>query len=289
MAPFFLKYVKKPTIYYCQQPPRTEAILKIVSKAIQKDKKSLKDKIFYTIDKRAYKRELKIDKQNTFSAKYILANSYFSRESILKTYGLNSFVSYLGIDTNIFKPIKTRNEDFVLSVGTCTPSKGHDFIIRSLSLIEAKIRPNFVLVSNVSDIEWENYLKELAIKCNVNLEIMKLIEDKQLVELYNMANIVVYAPYLEPFGLVPIESMGCGTPVVGIKEGGVRETVIHNETGLLTERDENQFAEAVKKIMKNESKLHKMSRNSLEIVNKLWTLEQAGKRLENHLNRATNF
>lgn len=285
MAPFFLKYIKIPAVYYCQQPPRTDAILNNVSKAIKDEKTSIKDKIFQIIDRRATQRELKMDKENMLAAKYILANSYFSRESILRTYGLNSFVSYLGIDTSIFKPIKTESEDFVLSVGTCTPSKGYDFIIRSLSLIEREIRPKLIIVSNAADEAWESYLNELAINCGVDMQILKLIDDHKLVELYNKAKMVVYAPYLEPFGLVSIEAMGCGTPVVGVKEGGLRETVIHNKTGILTQRDESLFADAIKKFIKYNG--NEMSKLSVDTVKKYWTLEHAGKRLENHLNRAS--
>ena len=51
------------------------------------------------------------------------------------------------------------------------------------------------------------------------------------------ARATVYAPIMEPFGFVPLESMACGTPVVGVCEGGVRETIRHEETGLLVDRD----------------------------------------------------
>ncbi len=65
---------------------------------------------------------------------------------------------------------------------------------------------------------------------------------KNLVLLYNKANLVVYTPYQEPFGLVPLESMSCGTPVVGVNDGGVMETVTNGKTGILTERDTKIFA-----------------------------------------------
>ena len=71
------------------------------------------------------------------------------------------------------------------------------------------------------------------------------IPDEGLVQLYNRAMLTVYAPIMEPFGFVPLESMACGTPVVGIREAGVRETVRHAETGFLVDRDPEQFAAAV--------------------------------------------
>jgi len=285
MSPFFLKFIKKPTVYCCQQPSRVqEAILQKVSqKSEDKDRIGLVRRIWR---KYVVSRMPKIDKQNASFARYILANSYFSRESILRSYGLNSFVCYLGVDTDIFKPLEIPKENFVLSVGSCGPSKGFDFIIRSLARIDSKIRPGFIIASNSVAVGWENYLEQLAIKVGVDLEIKHLVLNNELLQLYNEAKLVVYAPYLEPFGLVPLEAMACRTPVVAVKEGGVRESIIHNETGILTERDENMFARAVNELLLNNKKREKMAQRGIEVIHSYWTLEYAGERLLNHLNRA---
>ena len=166
--------------------------------------------------------------------------------------------------------------------------KGHDFIIKSLAYIDPGIRPKFVLIANNGDNDWKQYLEELAESLDVDMEILTLIDDDRLVELYNQAQLILYSPHLEPFGLVPLESMACGTPVVAVKEGGVRETVIHNKTGLLTERDEELFSSAVKELLQDENKRYEYSKNSVELVRNYWTLAEAGKRLDWHLKRAKN-
>ncbi len=280
MTPFFLKYIKKPTVYYCPQPPRTEAILEAISQRKRK-LNPLKRLVFNYADNK----DLKLDKDNLSHAKYVLTNSYFTRESILRVYGVNSYVSYLGIDTDLFQPQEGTEENFVLSVGSCRPSKGYDFLIRSLALINPEIRPDLVIVSNFSEPEWEEYLKKIASNLDVNLDILNLIDDDQLVSLYNRAKLVLYAPYLEPFGLVPLEAMSCGTPVVAVKEGGVRETVIHQKTGLHTERDEKLFAEATLNLLTDDEKRKEMSKNGIKSVKEYWTLKHAGDRLSWHLNR----
>ena len=284
MSPFFLKFIKKPTVYYCQQPLRSnEAILQNISQ----EKTSKSPRLIKKMWRKYFVSKLsEIDKENASFARHILTNSYFSRESIMRSYGLNSFVSYLGVDTEIFKPIEIPEENFALSAGSCGPSKGFDFIIKSLARIDSKIRPKFIIVSNSVDEKWKNYLENLAIKVDVELEIKKLVSDSELVQLYNKAKLVVYAPYLEPFGLVPLEAMACGTPVVAVKEGGVRESVVHNESGWLTERDERDFAEAVTQLLLDEYKRWSMGRRGIELIQDFWTLKHAGERLLQHIERA---
>ena len=130
--------------------------------------------------------------------------------------------------------------------------------------------------------------EQRAQKIGVDLRIESLIADDELVSLYNKAQLVLYAPYLEPFGLVPLEAMACGTPVVAVKEGGVRESVIHNKTGILTQRDEHMFAHAVTELLSNEEKMGDMSRNAIECIEDYWTEEKAGKRLMWHINRVVD-
>ncbi len=284
MAPYFLKYIEKPTVYYCQQPPRKEKILEKISE--DKRKKRLLEPLIKRYINYVINKEMNLDLKNVQYANYILANSYYSHESILRSYGLNSYVSYLGVDVELFKPLNLLREDFVLSVGTCIPPKGYDFIINSLALVPEDIRPKLMIVSNMGDEQWKDYLREMATGLGVELEILRGIDDEKLVSLYNRAKMVLYAPYLEPFGLVPLEAMACGTPVVAVNEGGVRETVIHDENGFLTQRDESLFAEAVVKLLGDNKMRSRLSENALEMVQRDWSLESAGERLVNHLKRA---
>jgi len=285
MSPFFLKFVTKPTVYFCQQPSRfNEEVLRNVSrKAGYKDNLS---PLRRRIRRQFAKRLPRIDKENASHAKYVLVNSNFSRESVLRSYGLNSYVSYLGVDTYLFKPSGVPRESFVLSVGECAPKKGFDFIIRSLALMDSKIRPKLVLVCNSFDPGWKDYLEQLAKKVDVNLEIKALVKDDEIVSLYQKACLVLFAPYLEPFGLVPLEAMACGTPVVAVREGGVRESVVHNETGILTERDERMFSEAVSGLLADARRRDAMGRKAIDVVRGFWTLDHAAQRLLNHLERA---
>jgi len=122
-------------------------------------------------------------------------------------------------------------------------------------------------------------------RVGVELEIKNLVPSNELVQLYNKAKLVLYAPYLESVGLMPLESMACGIPVITVREGGVRGSIIHNKTGILTERDENMFGEAVTKLLFKKEKMQKIAQRGIESIHNFWTLEHAGERLLKHLNR----
>ncbi len=288
MTPVILKYLKIPTIYYCQQPIRKDLILTKVND--QKTKvgifnhpliKPFAEYYVDYVETRDYQRDLEFAQYST----NLLANSYFSHESILRQYGKNAYVSYIGVDTKMFKPLNLKRDNFVLSVGTCIPPKGYDFLIKSIAHIPKEERPELVIVGNSSDEGWVSYLKELAKEKEVELDILTMISDEDLIQLYNKAKLVVYAPYLEPFGYVPLEAMACGTPVVGVKEGGIRETVRHNKNGLLTQRDEKDFANAIIKLTNDEELWNKCSETGKKYVETFWTLEHAGERLLDNIYR----
>jgi glycosyltransferase involved in cell wall biosynthesis len=147
------------------------------------------------------------------------------------------------------------------------------------------IRPELVIVGNSSDELWVEYLKTLADEKKVELDILTMISDEELINLYNKAKLVVYAPYLEPFGYVPLEAMACGTPVVGVKEGGLRESILHNKTGLLTQRNEKDFANAIIKLLNDEELWNKLSQTGIKYIESARTIEKAGERLLEHMYR----
>ena len=277
-TPAFVKYIKKPLIYFCQQPFRSN------DRIIQKLDNNA-DSIFHKIYNLVAKKYVNLDIEYAQYANNILVNSYYSHENLLKVYGLNSQVSYLGVDTELFKNCNLDRENFILSVGVLTSKKGFDFLIRAVGKIKKEIRPKFIIVSYRIDASWYNYLNELAKKYNVELEVLENISYDDLVVLYNKAKLFVFAPYLEPFGLVPLEALACGTPVIGVREGGVRETVKHDVNGLLLDRDEDVFAEGITTLLTDQELWLKFSENSSNYINSYWTLDHAGERLLNHIYR----
>ena len=276
-TPAFIENLKTLNIYYCAQPYRNN---ELILKKLDNSSGILKSYVDWRVRKFG-----KLDVKNAQHADYILCNSYFTHENILRSYGLNSKVSYLGINTNQFQAQNLPRKNIVLSVGSVTVNKGFEFIIKSIAKVDEKIRPKFIIVGYKSDKILLNYLESLATDLNVDLEVIQGIPYEDLVKLYNEVKIVLFAPYLEPFGLVPLEAMACGTPVIGVKEGGVKETVKHGENGLLLDRDEFIFAEGISELLTNQELWNKFSDYGPKYIEEFWTLEKAGERLLSNIYR----
>ncbi len=128
MAPFILRYIKKPMVYYCQQPNnfRYDISKKLYKKAGLGYKNIIETLYLELFNSKIVKHDIKYANYS----KYMVTNSNFSKKIILKSYGIESHVSYLGVDNKLFKPLNLSKENFVLSVGQCIPEKGFEFILK---------------------------------------------------------------------------------------------------------------------------------------------------------------
>jgi glycosyltransferase involved in cell wall biosynthesis len=231
---------------------------------------------------RGWRIQVREEWQNARSYDEILVNSLFSRESVLRAYGLDSKVCYLGVDTTKFVNQHRTREDFVIGVGSISPHKNIRFVIAALSLLEPP-RPRFVWIGNTMDEEHHAELVKLACETGVEFQTKTMVNDETLVELLNRARMLVYAPRLEPFGLAPLEANACGLPVVGVAEGGVRETVVDGVNGLLVNPEPSAMAAAIKELWEDRAKAVRLGQQGSELVAQRWTAAAATERLEARL------
>jgi glycosyltransferase involved in cell wall biosynthesis len=225
----------------------------------------------------------KLDRSSAQAASLVLVNSFHSRESLYRAYGLSARVCYPGVDTQLFRSSSPSKGDFVVSVGAIRPNKGFDFLLHSLALIDSARRLPLVIVSNYTDERERGFLRELAVRLGVQVDFRTQVSDEELVRLYSQAQLTLYAPVMEPFGFVPIESMACGTPVVSVAEGGVRETVRHGETGLLVDRDPQLFADALSELWSKPLLAEKLGRRCAAYVQECWNWDDSVAHLETYL------
>src|SRR5690606_18626386 len=66
-----------------------------------------------------------------------------------------------------------------------------------------------------------------------NIKFLGFVSDQQMPKIYAQSKALVSASIQEDFGLVPVEAMSYGLPVIAYRDGGVKETVIDGKTGLL--------------------------------------------------------
>ncbi|GAB5506235.1 MAG: hypothetical protein Rhirs2KO_13980 [Rhizobiaceae bacterium] len=77
-----------------------------------------------------------------------------------------------------------------------------------------------------------DHIREIARDAS-NITVLGWVNDDELVDLVSNALATIYIPSEEDFGMSPVESMAAGKPVIGVAEGGLLETVVHNQTGIL--------------------------------------------------------
>lgn len=284
--PSLVSYLDPPSIYYLHEPFGQSLVRKIKRPYIKSDKIA---NTFNQIDpliKLYDSRLTKIQKQSITHTDILLANSRFTKESFEREFAGPVSVCHYGVDTVNFYPILTESKSLcVISVGELTPRKGYDFIIESLSLIPTENRPQLIIASNLIDPLEKEYIESLANNMGVQLQILVKLNSKQLNAVYNKSLLCVYAPVKEPFGLVPLEAMACGLPVVGVREGGLQESILHGKTGILEARDPERFARAVEYLLNNPETAVDFGKNGRDHVVSNWTWDQSTICLENHLHR----
>ena len=86
--------------------------------------------------------------------------------------------------------------------------------------------------------------------------------DNELRKLIQEATATIYVPVDEDFGMSPVESMACGTPVIGVDDGGLKESIIQNKTGILIHP--RCLPEDIKKAVKNISQVNIQSQDCVD-------------------------
>jgi len=225
------------------------------------------------------------ERLNASAFDLILVNSYFSRETLLRLYGLDSTVCYLGVDTQLFVNHQHVRENFVVGVGQLTPSKNVEFVIKAVAKIGVP-RPRLVWIANMGADWYYEKMRSLAESYEVTFEARASIDDNELVDILNRATAMVYAPRLEPFGLAPLEANACGLPVVAVAEGGVRETIIDGVNGFLVQHQPQMMAQAIQRLAHDKDLAAQLSKNGSKIVQEKWSVNSAVERLERQLTQA---
>jgi glycosyltransferase involved in cell wall biosynthesis len=229
----------------------------------------------------AQRLEVRDELESVCAFDLMLVNSSYSRETMLRIYGKDSRVCYLGIDTKLFKCNHSVREGYVVGLGGFQPHKKLETAIKALGVIPPELRPKLVWIGNLVDPEYRQEMVQLARHCEVELEARELVSDEELVECLNRAAMLVYTSRLEPFGFAPLEANACGTPVVAVAEGGVRETVQHGVNGLLvSDGDPGALGAAIQSLIENPRLARELGEAGLQQVKDRWSWHSSVDRVE---------
>jgi glycosyltransferase involved in cell wall biosynthesis len=151
---------------------------------------------------------------------YFLANSRNVAQRIRKTYRREADVIHAPVDTSKFS-LSRGNKGFYLIVSALVPYKRVDLAIEVFN----KIGRRLVVVGKGPD------LAKLKARAGKTIEFLGWQSDEQLARLYGACRALVF-PGIEDFGIVPLEAMASGKPVLAFKAGGALETVVEGVTGI---------------------------------------------------------
>ena len=281
------RYVNSPTLLYLQEPCRSlyEANPRLPWPALAAPEHFQLSAVGDRLRDAARVRGLRIQAREELTGvrayDRVLANSYFSRESMLRAYGIDAAVCYLGVDTERYHDSGLARKQLVVGIGAFGPHKRVDVVIEAVGKMNLP-RPALAWIGNSADPQYLRQLVDLAECRGVAFTPHLAVSGQEVVRVLNEAAVMAYAPRLEPFGYAPLEAAACGLPVVAQAEGGVRETVIDGETGLLVD-NEGELHLGLERILDDEALARRMGAAARRLVESTWSLSAATDRLESHL------
>jgi glycosyltransferase involved in cell wall biosynthesis len=163
-----------------------------------------------------------------------------------------------GYDENLFKVKNLKRQevldnfnlsvepDYVVSfAGKLTHFKGVDVLLKAAKIYDDAFEGEVVtLIAGNGELYEELNKMKMSLKLD-HVKFLGHVNQQQLVDLYNIADVSTVPSRTEPFGLVAIEALACGTPVVGTDQGGLPDFLIKEVGTLVPVDDDLALADAI--------------------------------------------
>ena len=160
------------------------------------------------------------DKEASLRVDEFWSISDFIKSRVRKYYSKDSIVIYPPVNVSKFH-VSDKISNYFFMVGRLVSYKRFDLAVKAFNKNGSPLK----IVGVGSEL---NKLKKIAGK---NIEFLGLVSDEKLAELYSNAQACIF-PQEEDFGIVPLESMASGRPVIAYRAGGSMETIVENKTGI---------------------------------------------------------
>ena len=207
-----------------------------------------------------------------------------------------------GVDISVFHPVDSsvarsrlglNGHPLIVYAGRIDPIKGIDLLLQSVACM--KIRENAeLIVIGGGDLEFDeylSYLQDLAQELGISQRVhfIAAMDQEHLMYYFNAADVCVVPSRYESFGLVALEAMACGTPVIARKVGGLQMLVKHGMTGYLVPwHCPEPLANQLEVILENNLLREKMGCQA-ESWAKTWTWESTVEQLNNVYKELTSY
>lgn len=195
-----------------------------------------------------------VEKTALEMADAVIAVSQSTKDDVLRLFPkidpARVSIIYNGIDVNQYKEVEDSSvlqkynirtdKPYVLFVGRMTRQKGLLYLLKAASKIDQDAQ--IVLCAGESDTpelqaELEQMVTALKQTRSGIVWIPEMVSREDAIALYSQAAVFCCPSIYEPFGIINLEAMACGTPVVASAVGGIKEVVVHEETGFLVDAD----------------------------------------------------
>ncbi|MCL5962619.1 MAG: glycosyltransferase family 1 protein [Chloroflexi bacterium] len=236
-------------------------------------------------------------------ADVLIAQCPSEKEELIELYGAEEddiVIVPSAVDVDTFHPVPRRmarkmvglepDGPIIAYVGRLLPRKGIDCIVQALArLSEGRSKAaQLVIVGGETDTVSPETDKEVARLTDIaaSLGVLDRVSfvgrrpQSVLKYYYSAADVCVSTPWYEPFGLVPLESMACGTPMIASEVGGMKFTVQDNRTGFhVPPKDPGLLAARIELVLNSPGLRASMGRKARERVEKYFTWHQVAKRM----------
>lgn len=173
------------------------------------------------------------------------SNSKYTQMRIKRIFRRESEVVYVPMKS--FKGVVGKHNGYYLYFGRLVLDKGLEMIIEAFNDNKKKL-----LIVGRGEKKDEKYLKKIA---NNNINFCGFIEDKKMSDIFSSAKALIFAAKNEDFGMVMVEAMSAGVPVIAYSAGGAVEIIENEKTGVLfQEYDKRALNEAINKFEKTKIK-----------------------------------
>jgi glycosyltransferase involved in cell wall biosynthesis len=188
-----------------------------------------------------------------------------------------------GVDTDFFKPLNAINKEdnLILFVGNLVKEKGVDLLLLAFKRCKQKVKNLRLLI--VGEGYMRSYLERMIKTLNLanDVKLAGRLPHDALRVIYNKAAITVLPSKRESLGLVLLESMACGTPVIATINEGAMEIISHGYDGLLVKQDDvTALSEAICRLISDSSLREEMRKRAREKVVRNFSIMEFARKLK---------